>query len=43
MIKNGELRVTGDAVEAACLINLVERYRPEKAAVIPPAFLDHAL
>jgi alkyl sulfatase BDS1-like metallo-beta-lactamase superfamily hydrolase len=42
LIKAGEIKVTGDAVEAARLINLFDRYRPEKAVVIPPAFLEHA-
>ena len=42
LIKSGEVKVTGDAAEAARLINLFDRYRPEKAVVIPPAFLDHA-
>lgn len=42
LIKSGEIKVTGDAAEAARLINLFDRYRPEKAVVIPPAFLEHA-
>jgi alkyl sulfatase BDS1-like metallo-beta-lactamase superfamily hydrolase len=42
LIKNGEIEVKGDAAEAARLINLFDRYRPEKAVVIPPAFLEHA-
>ena len=42
LIKNGEIKVKGDAAEAARLINLFDRYRPEKAVVIPPAFLEHA-
>ncbi len=42
LIKNGEIKVKGDADEAARLINLFDRYRPEKAVVIPPAFLEHA-
>ena len=33
--------VTGDATEAARLINLFDRYSPEKAVVIPAAALDH--
>ena len=32
----------GEAAEAARVINLFDRYQPEKAVVIPPAFLDHA-
>lgn len=42
LIKAGEIAVTGDAVEAARLINLFDRYHPEKAVAIPPAFLEHA-
>jgi len=42
LIKNGDIKVKGDAAEAARLINLFDRYKPEKAVVIPPAFLDHA-
>jgi ubiquinone biosynthesis protein UbiJ len=42
LIKKGEIKVKGDAAEAAHLINLFDRYKPEKAVVIPPAFLDHA-
>jgi len=42
LIKSGEIKVIGDEAEAARLINLFDRYRPEKAVVIPPAFLEHA-
>jgi len=42
LIKKGEIEVKGDAAEAARLINLFDRYRPEKAIVIPPAVLEHA-
>jgi len=42
LIKSGEIKVKGDAAEAARLINLFDRYRPEKAVVIPAPFLDHA-
>jgi len=42
LIERGEIQVRGDAAEAARLIDLFDRYRPEKAVVIPPAFLDHA-
>jgi alkyl sulfatase BDS1-like metallo-beta-lactamase superfamily hydrolase len=42
LIRNGEIKVKGDAAEAARLINLFDRYRPESAVVIPPAFLEHA-
>jgi alkyl sulfatase BDS1-like metallo-beta-lactamase superfamily hydrolase len=43
MIKHGDLKVTGDPAEAARLINLFDRYSPQKAVVIPPATLiqDH--
>lgn len=41
LIKNGDIKVTGDPAEAARLINLFDRYKPEKAVVIPPAFLNH--
>ena len=39
MIKSGDIKVTGDSVEAARLINLFDRYSPQKAVVIPPATL----
>ena len=42
LIKNGEINVQGSATEAAKLINLFDRYRPEKAVVIPPQVLEHA-
>ena len=42
LIQAGEIKVGGDAAEAARLINLFDRYRPEKAVVIPPALLEHA-
>jgi len=42
LMRNGEITVAGDAGEAARLIDLFDRYRPEKAVVIPPAFLAHA-
>jgi alkyl sulfatase BDS1-like metallo-beta-lactamase superfamily hydrolase len=41
LIKNGEIKVTGDADEAARLIDLFDRYSPAKAVVIPSAALDH--
>lgn len=41
MIKNGEVKVTGDSAEATRLINLFDRYLPQKAVVIPDAALDH--
>lgn len=42
LIASGEIKVTGDAQEAARLINLFDRYRPEKSITIPQAFLEHA-
>jgi len=42
LIENGDIKVTGDANEAARLINLFDRYKPEKAVAIPPAILEHA-
>jgi alkyl sulfatase BDS1-like metallo-beta-lactamase superfamily hydrolase len=43
MIENGDIAVSGDAEEAARLINLFDRYSPQKAVVIPPTSLvqDH--
>ncbi len=41
LITNGDLKVTGDSAEAARLINLFDRYLPQKAVVIPPGALDH--
>jgi alkyl sulfatase BDS1-like metallo-beta-lactamase superfamily hydrolase len=41
LIKSGDLKVTGDPAEAARLINLFDRYSPEKAVVVPPAVWDH--
>jgi alkyl sulfatase BDS1-like metallo-beta-lactamase superfamily hydrolase len=41
LIKNGDIKVTGDGAEAARVINLFDRYQPEKAVVIPPAYLEH--
>ena len=44
MIKNGDISVSGDSEEAARLINLFDRYSPQKAIVIPPATMvqDHS-
>jgi len=42
LIKTGEIKVTGDSAEAARLIDLFDRYRPERAIAIPPAVLEHA-
>jgi alkyl sulfatase BDS1-like metallo-beta-lactamase superfamily hydrolase len=41
LVNSGEIKVTGDADEAARLINLFDRYSPEKAVIIPAATLDH--
>jgi alkyl sulfatase BDS1-like metallo-beta-lactamase superfamily hydrolase len=41
LIKSGDLKVTGDPAEAARLINLFDRYSPEKSVVVPPAAWDH--
>ena len=42
LIRRGDIEVQGDAAEGARVINLFDRYRPEKAVVIPPAILEHA-
>jgi len=34
LIKSGEIKVSGDAAEAARLINLFDRYVPAKAVVV---------
>ena len=41
LISNGSIKVTGDDAEAARLLNLFDKYSPEKAVVIPPAVLNH--
>ncbi len=41
LIKSGDLKVTGDSAEAARLINLFDRYSPEKAVVVPSVAPDH--
>jgi alkyl sulfatase BDS1-like metallo-beta-lactamase superfamily hydrolase len=41
LIKSGEIKVSGDAAEAARLINLFDRYVPERAVVVPPAAYSH--
>jgi len=43
LIASGEIKVSGSATEATRLIELFDRYRPEKAVVIPAPFLDHAM
>lgn len=37
LVKGGDIKVTGDAAEFARLINLFDRYSPEKAVAVPPA------
>lgn len=37
LIESGEIEVTGEAAEAARLIDLFDRYVPQKAVVVPPA------
>jgi alkyl sulfatase BDS1-like metallo-beta-lactamase superfamily hydrolase len=41
LIKSEDIKVTGDSAEASRLINLFDRYSPEKAVVVPSAALDH--
>ena len=41
LISGGEIEVSGDAAEAARLINLFDRYKPEKAVVVPAGALYH--
>jgi alkyl sulfatase BDS1-like metallo-beta-lactamase superfamily hydrolase len=41
MITSGDIKVTGDPDEAARLIALFDRFEPEQAVVIPPAFKSH--
>ena len=41
LIRSGDLKVTGDAAAAARVLNLFDRYSPEKAVVIPPVALEH--
>ena len=41
LIKSGNLKVTGNSAEVSRLINLFDRYSPEKAVVVPSAALDH--
>ena len=39
LIEGGDITVSGDSTEAARLINLFDRYSPQRAVVIPPATL----
>jgi alkyl sulfatase BDS1-like metallo-beta-lactamase superfamily hydrolase len=41
LIEKGEIKVSGDAAEAARLIDLFDRYLPERAMVVPPGALFH--
>ena len=41
LIEKGEIKVSGDATEAARLIDLFDRYVPERAVVVPPGALFH--
>lgn len=41
LIKSGQIKVTSDAVKAARLINLFDRYVPEKAVIVPIGALYH--
>lgn len=41
LITSGEIEVSGDAAEAALLIDLFDRYIPERAVVVPPGALFH--
>jgi len=40
LIDQGDIVVTGDATEAARILSLFDRYKPEKAVAIPPALVD---
>jgi len=42
LISKGEIEVKGKASEAAQLLDIFDRYKPEKAVVIPPAFSGRA-
>lgn len=41
LISGGEIEVSGDAAEAARLIDLFDRYEPSEAVVVPAAALYH--
>jgi len=41
LLKSGDIKTTGDEAETARLLNLFDRYSPEKAVVIPPDAWDH--
>lgn len=42
LIKKGEIKVKGNATEAARQLNLFGRYKSEKAVVIPATFCGRA-
>jgi alkyl sulfatase BDS1-like metallo-beta-lactamase superfamily hydrolase len=42
LIKEGEIKVKGNTTEAAQLLDLFDRYKPEKAMAIPPALFGNA-
>ena len=41
LIKSGDLKTTGEAAETSQLLNLFDRYKPERAVVIPPSAWAH--
>jgi alkyl sulfatase BDS1-like metallo-beta-lactamase superfamily hydrolase len=41
LVESGAVKVDGDAAEAVRVLNLFDRYKPQKAVVIPPAYLEH--
>ncbi|MEE4187272.1 MAG: alkyl sulfatase dimerization domain-containing protein [Roseobacter sp.] len=41
LVTRGEIEVTGDAAEAARLIDMFDRYVPERAVVVPAAAVFH--
>lgn len=41
LMRSKDIKVTGDSAGASRLINLFDRYSPEKAVVILPALFDH--
>jgi len=41
LIASGEIEVSGDAAEAARVLDLFDRYVPERAVVVPSAALFH--
>jgi hypothetical protein len=41
LIESGAIEVDGDATEAGRVLDLFDRYKPEKAVVIPSAYREH--